>query len=254
MALSQSTLKYIKSLQLQKFRQKYNNFLAEGDKIVSEIIQQLPSTIEQIYAVPEWINAKQNFLPAIKHKVQEITTEELKKISGLVTPNQVLAIVQHPGFGLDADRVQTDFTLYLDNIQDPGNMGTILRIADWFGIPHVICSPNCVEVFSPKVVQASMGAFLRVKTVEKTLVEVKAAFPDLPIYGAVLDGTNIFEMALEKRGILVIGNESKGIAKETEAYLTHRIAIPAAPGGGAESLNAAVATGIIVAVFRNLAQ
>lgn len=252
MALSQSTLKYMKSLQLRKFRQKYNNFIAEGDKIVLEILQQLPTAIEQIYAVPEWIQVNKNILSFLKNKVQEITTEELKKISSLITPNQVLAIVQQPSFSLNADIVKNDYSLYLDGIQDPGNMGTILRIADWFGIQHVICSPNCVEVFSPKVVQASMGAFLRVKTIEKTLAEVHKDFPDLPIYGAVLGGENIFKMPLEKRGVIAIGNESKGISTETASILTHQIAIPATPGGGAESLNAAVATGIIVAVFRNL--
>lgn len=251
MTISQATLKYVKSLQLRKFRQKYNNFIAEGDKIVLEIIQHLPAAIEQVYAVPEWIRANDPLLFVLKNKIQEISAEELKKISGLVTPNQVLAIVQKPDFGLNADLIRTDLSLYLDDIQDPGNMGTILRIADWFGIRQVICSPHCVEIFSTKVVQASMGAFLRVKTVEKTVSELKTEFPDMPFYGAVLDGANIFKTPLEKKGILIIGNESKGIAKETEALLTHRIAIPSAPGGGAESLNAAIATGILVAVFRN---
>jgi TrmH family RNA methyltransferase len=251
MPLSKSTIQYIKSLHLRKFRQKYNNFLAEGGKIVSEILQQAPEAVEQIYAVPEWIAARQHLLSNIKTSVQEITAEELKKIAGLKTPNQVLAIVQQFNFQLNADWLQNDLSLYLDGIQDPGNMGTILRIADWFGIRQVICSPDCVEIFSPKVVQASMGAFLRVQTVEMELAEWSKNFPELPVYGAVLNGVNVFKTPLEKKGIIVIGNESKGISPENEVLLTQRISIPAPPGGGAESLNAAVATGILAAVFRN---
>ncbi|MFN7115977.1 MAG: RNA methyltransferase [Saprospiraceae bacterium] len=251
MAISKATIQYIKSLQLRKFRQKYNNFIAEGDKIVSEIVRQAPDSILQIYALPEWLQAQASALVFIKDKAQEITSEELKKISGLITPNQVLAIVQQPHFELDADYIKNNLSLYLDNIQDPGNMGTILRIADWFGIRYVLCSPNCVEVFSPKVVQASMGAFLRVKALEINLIDIKNQYSELPIFGAVLHGENVFKASLDQRGILVIGNESKGITSEIESLLTHRIAIPAGPGGGAESLNAAVATGILVAVLRN---
>lgn len=251
MALSKSTVQYIKSLQLRKFRQKYNNFVAEGDKIVLEIVQQAPTLVEQIYALPEWIRTNAPELASLKKNAEEISAEELKKISGLVTPNQVLAIVQQPVFQLDTSFLQQDIALYLDGIQDPGNMGTMLRIADWFGIRYVLCSPNCVEVFSPKVVQASMGAFLRVKTLEINLIDIKNKFPELPIAGAVLSGENIFTTPIEKRGILVIGNESKGISQEIEALLTQKLSIPAASGGGAESLNAAVATGILVAVIRN---
>lgn len=251
MALSKSTIQYIKSLQLRKFRQKYNNFIAEGDKIVSEIIHQAPELVEQIYALPEWMDAQAASIRALPNQVQAVSAIELKKISGLVTPNQVLAIVRQPALRLESDTFATELSLYLDAIQDPGNMGTILRIADWFGIRYVICSPNCVEVFSPKVVQASMGAFLRVKALEMNLLDIKNQFPDLPVYGAVLNGEHLFKASRSKNGILVIGNESRGISTEVEALLTHRISIPSAPGGGAESLNAAVATGIIVAVFKN---
>ncbi len=251
MALSKSTVQYIKSLQLRKFRQKYNNFVAEGDKIVLEIIREAPHLVEQIYALPDWIQSNESQLVALRKRAEEISAEELKKISALVTPNQVLAIVQQPDFQLDTSFLQQDISLYLDGIQDPGNMGTILRIADWFGIRYVLCSLDCVEVFSPKVVQASMGAFLRVKTLKMNIIDIKNQFPDLPIIGAVLNGENIFTAAVAKKGILVIGNESKGISQEIEALLTQKVAIPAAAGGGAESLNAAVATGILVAVIRN---
>jgi RNA methyltransferase, TrmH family len=252
MSISNQTLKYIKSLHLRKFRQKYNNFLAEGDKIVTEILQQSPAEIEAIYALPEWIAKNTRPIAPIQHKIQAISEEELKKISTLITPNQVLAVVKQPETVANPSIVENDLSLYLDGIQDPGNMGTILRIADWFAIKHVFCAPNCVEVFSPKVVQASMGAFLRIGCLTYDLVDLKNQFPALPIYGAVLNGVNIFEAKLNRIGILLIGNEGKGISKENEALLTQRIAIPPTEGGGAESLNAAVAAGIIVAVFRNL--
>lgn len=251
MSISIQTLKYIKSLHLRKFRQKYNNFLAEGDKIVSEMLQQSPAAIENIYALSEWMIKNKSRIAPIQDKVHPISEEELKKISTLVTPNQVLAIVKQPIITIESTVVEHDLSLYLDGIQDPGNMGTILRIADWFAIKHVFCAPNCVEVFSPKVVQASMGAFLRIHCVTYDIMDLKNQFPALPIYGAALNGVNIFETKLNKAGILVIGNESKGISAETEAFVNQQLAIPSMPGGGAESLNAAVATGIIVAVLRN---
>lgn len=252
MPISNQTLKYIKSLHVRKFRQKYNNFIAEGDKIVSEIIQNAPNLIERIFAIPSWVENNVQLVDSIISNFQPITEEELKKISGLVTPNQIFAIVKQPEIIIDPAIVQTDWSLYLDGIQDPGNMGTILRIADWFGIKHVFCAPNCVEIYSPKVVQASMGAFLRIVGTTQHLNDLRSQFPALPVYGAVLHGENIFHFPVTRSGILVIGNESKGISEEIEKILTHRISIPAGKAGGAESLNAAVATGILVAVFKNL--
>lgn len=252
MTLSKNTVKYIKSLQVKKFRQKYNNFVLEGDKIAREILQQSTLEIEACYALAPWIEANRSLLQRFSGKIHTIEEPDLKKISGLATPNQVLIIAKQPNTRLNAPEVQNDLTLYLDAIQDPGNMGTILRIADWFGLPYVFCSHDCVDAFSPKVVQATMGALLRVKVVVIELSDLKKQLSDLPIFGAVLNGANIFETKLPKKGILVIGNESQGISQEIEASLTHRIAIPPAAGGGAESLNAAVATGIIIAILKNL--
>lgn len=251
MSISKPTIKHIKSLQLRKFRQKYNNFLAEGDKIVSEILHHAPASIQNIYALPAWIDENARLVAPIQPKIQAVNEAELKQISGLITPNQVLAIVQTPELDMQPDIVRHDFSFYLDGIQDPGNMGTILRIADWFAIKHIFCAPNCVEIYSPKVVQASMGAFLRVTCLTYELAALKKQFPEVPIYGAVLSGNNIFETKLTPNGMLVIGNEGKGISPENEVLLTQRIAIPSTPGGGSESLNAAVATGIITAVVRN---
>jgi len=252
MALSKNTVKYIKSLQAKKFRQKYNNFVLEGDKIAREILQQETLEIEACYAIAPWIEANRSLLQRFSDKIHTIDEADLKKISGLTTPNQVLVIAKQPQIKLDSSELQQNLTLYLDAIQDPGNMGTIIRIADWFGLPYVFCSRDCADVFSPKVVQATMGALLRVKTLEIKLIDLQKQTSDLPVLGAVLNGVNIFSAKLPREGILVIGNESQGISQEIEALLTHRIAIPPAASGGAESLNAAVATGIIVALLKNI--
>ena len=146
---------------------------------------------------------------------------------------------------------EESLSLYLDGIQDPGNMGTILRIADWFGVDCVFSSPDCVDPYNPKVIQATMGAFLRVSCIETTIERLHEEHPGLPIYGAVMDGENVFHANLKsKEGIIVIGNEGRGISSEAESLLSQRISIPPAAHSGAESLNAAVATGILCAVFR----
>jgi TrmH family RNA methyltransferase len=180
--------------------------------------------------------------------VTEVNESELKKISTLTTPNQVLMVVKQPSFELDFQAIRSDLSLYLDGIQDPGNMGTILRIADWFGIPYIFCSDTCVDIFNPKVVQATMGAFLRIKSKEIDLKELIEA--TTPVYGALLEGENLFQTERSKHGIIVIGNEGRGISDEVRALINRPILIPP-HGVGAESLNAAVATGIICAVFRN---
>lgn len=251
MSISKNTIKYIRSLQLKKFRQKYNNFVLEGDKIAREILQQDKLRVAAIYALPQWIEANPSSLQRFPDRIHTITAEELQKISSLSTPNQVLIVAEQAQHDLDLNLLQDHLTLYLDGIQDPGNMGTILRIADWFGLPYVFCSEHCVDMYSPKVVQASMDALLRVDAIEMSLENLHQKLPTLPIMGAVLDGSNVFQTKLPAKGILVIGNESQGIAASTDALLTHRIAIPAAQQGGAESLNAAVATGILVAVLKN---
>jgi RNA methyltransferase, TrmH family len=247
--LSQNKIKYLTALQSKKFRQKYNIFLAEGDKIGLEIIKNDKIKIEEIFALPGWIEKNMEFLKPFRDRLIEITEAELKKISCLTTPNQVLISAHIPDFEIDKTLINSDLSLYLDGIQDPGNMGTILRTADWFGIKNVFCSDTCVDIFNPKVIQASMGAFLRVKSQEIDLQELISE--DLPVYGALLEGNNIFETDFSKRGIIVIGSEGKGISDTILPLLTHKIKIPAY-GNGAESLNAAVATGIICAVFRNV--
>lgn len=251
MKLSINTIKYLKSLHQRKFRQKYHNFIVEGAKMAVETLHNRSLLIEGIYALSGWVDENKELLAGFENKTHEITLDDLKRISLLSTPNQVLIVVKQHEYKNDPHEIANRLSLYLEDIQDPGNLGTILRIADWFGISNVFLSENCVEIYSPKVVQASMGAFLRVNCMECNLTDLLKLTPGLPVYGAVLDGMDIFKSDLTNRGLIVIGNESKGISNELERLLTHRISIPRFASGGAESLNAAVAAGILCAVFRN---
>ena len=248
--LSNNKIKYIQSLKTKKLRQKYNNFIIEGDKMAREVLESEELEIESVFALPNWIETNRKLVNVHFKKTLSINERELKKISSLKTPNQVLVIAKQASFKANFTDLKASLSLYLDGIQDPGNMGTILRIADWFGIDWVICSPTCVEIYNSKVVQASMGAFLRVKTLILPFETLHEQVKGIPVYGTVLDGQNMYNMDLESNGVIVIGSEGKGISKEVMERLDHRISIPAHQSGGAESLNAAIATGIVCALFR----
>ncbi len=217
----------------------------EGAKSVLEVLHQQTLEIEGIYALSDWITTHATILAPYQATVQIVTEKELHRISNLKTPNQVFCICKIPANSMDPLVVNNSLTLYLDNIQDPGNMGSILRIADWFGIPYVWCSSDSVEVYNPKVIQASMGAFLRVKTVVLPFDDLKNEFPDLPIFASVLGGQNVLTQNFPANGILVIGNEGNGIQSAIIEQADYKVTIPKGKQGGAESLNAAVATGIL---------
>jgi TrmH family RNA methyltransferase len=249
--LSKNKIKYITALQKKKFRSELQCFLAEGDKIVRELAAFPQWELECICALPEWIERHQHLYAGRKLEIIAINPDELQKISTLQTPNQVLAIVKMPKEFPWRTHFSADLSLYLDGIQDPGNLGTILRIADWFGVLQVFLSPDCVEVYNPKVIQATMGSFLRVKTAVVELPELKAQIPELQTYGALLDGENVFSIQPQAPALLIIGNEGKGIREEYISLIDQAISIPRHTEGGAESLNAAVATGIICAAMRS---
>lgn len=237
--LSKKEVKYIQSLDHKKNRDEQGCFIAEGPKIVSELIGLIPNQIIHIYAIKEWIEAHNTILQNIP--VQEVAAYELEKLSQLQTPNQVIATVKQ--FQPVLPIIKNAFALYLDALQDPGNFGTIIRIADWFGIPHIVCSPGCADVYNPKVVQATMASIARVNIyydTDKTWLSQQ----QVPIYAAVLHGQSIYEYSNVSEGILIIGNESKGIDETVLQRATEKITIPRK--GAAESLNAAVATGIIL--------
>ncbi len=248
MKLSINQLKNFKSLHDRKYRQKYHNFIVEGAKLANEVLRSGTHQVEMVAATTDWLETNKALLRNVE-SIIPVAEGELKKISLLTTPNQVFLVVKQPDLAFDEKSVANGLSLYLDDIRDPGNLGTILRIADWFGIPWVFCSPGSVEAYNPKVVQAGIGAFSRVKCVEMDFDELLSKLPTLPIYGTVLDGDSIFDTKATGPAIIAIGNESRGLSAEIQAKLTHRISIPKGVGGGAESLNAAVATGIVCAFF-----
>ena len=245
--LSKNKIKFINALQKKKFRQKYNKFLVEGDKMVLEMLTKGQFKIHSIYALENWLNEHSPLLRQHRDQITQVDERELKSISSLTTPNQVLCILEILNVKLNDTRIAQSLSLVLDNIQDPGNMGSILRTADWFGIEHVFCL-QCVDVYNPKVVQATMGAFLRVTVIQTDAKAIFERWNELPIYGTFLDGESIYDTKLTQTGFIIIGNEGRGIRPEIESYISHKIKIPAY--GKAESLNAAVATGIVCAEFR----
>jgi RNA methyltransferase, TrmH family len=243
--LVKSQVKYIQSLGQKKSRDEEGLFIAEGPKIVRELLQEIPSLFQAVYAVPGWIETQQTSLP--KAFITEVSENELGRISQLSTPNQVLAVIRKmetPASIATAGQL----TLALDTIQDPGNLGTIIRIADWFGIRQIVCSTDCADQYNPKVVQSTMASLARVQLLYTDLAAWLASQKDTRIYAAQLEGEDITGMQKIKEGIIIIGNESKGISDAVQQQVNVRITIPKI--GKAESLNAAVATGIILSHLR----
>jgi len=236
--LSKKEIKYIQSLALKKHRDDTGLFVAEGPKIVHELAQHFPAYIQMLYAVKEWVKENAGLIDA--SKIREVSEDELERLSQLHTPNKVIVVLKK--FHVDKP-VRPSFLLYLDEIQDPGNFGTIIRIADWFGVHHVVCSHGCADLYNPKVVQSTMASIARVQ-VHYDEDEQWLLKQQLPVYAATLNGKPVYGHAKIKEGILLIGNESKGLRKELVEKATEELTIPRL--GSAESLNAAVATGIIL--------
>lgn len=243
--LSKSQISFLTSLQLKKQRKEHGLFLVEGLKSVAEFIKS-DYQIETIYYTPAILSKLDKISGKIK--LEEVKPEELLKISALNTPQDVLAIVRIP----EEQKISTkclkgNYSLLLDGIQDPGNLGTIIRTADWFGFTQIICSNDTVEAYNPKVVQASMGSLARIKLHYTDLV----SFLDehkLSTYVTALDGSSIYEVDFKKEGLLILGNEGNGIRPEILKKGTHQISIPRV--GKAESLNVAVCAGICCAEIR----
>jgi len=238
--LVKSKIKYIQSLGQKKFRDEAGVFIAEGPKIVRELLETDPSVVKEVYGVKEWINENRKLLAQTDNV--EISEADLEKISHLKTPNKVLAVVHQ--FSTGVIDVKDSITLALCDIQDPGNLGTIIRIADWFGVGQVICSEDSADVYNPKVIQSTMGSIARVKVFYTDIGKWLSDQKDICIYATVLDGEDVTQMKKIKQGIILIGNESKGISPEIVQLANDRITIQ--NKGKAESLNAAVATGIIL--------
>lgn len=247
--LSKNRIKQINALQQKKFRSENHTFVAEGHKVVMELLRS-PLRVREIFATSDWIAQHAAKFHGVK--ITEASDAEIKKISAMQTACNVVAEVEmkpETSFSLDAN------TLYLamDSVRDPGNFGTIIRIANWFGIKTILASDDCVDLYNPKVIQASMGSAFRVDVqycdLPKTLASAQSI--GLPVYGTFLDGDNIYTASLSNKGIVVLGNEGHGILPDTAKQITRRILIPCgAPSDTApESLNVATATAIVCSEF-----
>ena len=240
--ITNAQIKFIKSLAQAKNRELHKLYVAEGEKLAIEWLQS-SANVQMIIATSLWISKNQSIIS--KHssaQVFEVDEQTLARMSQLQTPNHVILVVEYSSKMVIPK--ETGWIIALDTIQDPGNMGTILRIADWFGINTIICSPQCVDIYNHKVIQSGMGAHLRV-AVEYKELDTFFKTNQLPVYAALLNGENLFQVKSKQAGIILIGNESKGIAPELLPFANYPITIPRI--GGAESLNAGVATGIIAA-------
>ena len=245
--LSKNKIKYIRSLDLKKNRKEEQVFVAEGHKLVGDLLGHFPCHL--LIATHTWLENH----PHVKaHEVIEVTSEELTRASLQKTPQDVLAIFEQPSYSIQPEVIAHSLCLALDDIQDPGNLGTIIRLADWFGIEHIFCSQGTVDVYNPKTIQATMGALARVKLHYCHLPSLIASLGEVPIYGTFLDGDNMYEKKLSSHGLIIMGNEGNGVSAEVAKLVNERLYIPNYPPQRktSESLNVAMATGIICAEFR----
>lgn len=244
--ISKNQIKQVKALHLKKFRDEENMFIAEGIKVVNEIITTNPEIIHQLFVTESYLQGNSNALLNSKVDYITISEEDLKKISAQSQPNNALAVCHYFEDTLPEIDLTKQFSFYLDDIRDPGNLGTILRLADWYGIDEIFCSKQSTDVYNPKTIQSAMGSVLRVKLHYCDLYEV--AKKNISVYGAVLNGENVYKTEL-KNGLIIIGNEANGISEKNYKFITHPITIPSADNSSTESLNAAMATAIICSEF-----
>lgn len=249
--LSKNKIKLIHSLEKKKYRNEHGLFVAEGPKLLSDLLAIYRPTY--LAATKTWLEANHTLVTQMDGtEVDEVTEQELEKSSLLKNPQQVLAIFHLPQDDTPIGEVATkELCLALDGVQDPGNLGTIVRLADWFGIKHIYCSPTTADIYAPKAIQATMGAISRVHVHYINLSEELAAL-QAPIYGTHLDGENMYEKELTNKGVIVMGNEGNGISPEVSSLVSEKLYIPPYPAHSTqvESLNVAIATAIVCAEFR----
>jgi TrmH family RNA methyltransferase len=244
--VSKSKLKFIKSLQVKKYRKQEQSFVVEGAKSVSEL---LGSDF-----VVTWLAASEKFLTQNEHKIQAkniessiVSEKELAQLGSFQTNDAAIAVAKMKANAMP--KLKDEFCLVLDDLRDPGNVGTIIRTADWYGIKNIIASEETADFYNPKTISATMGSFCRVNVFQTDLVDFLSK-NSLPVFGALMEGTDVHQIDFGSQGMIIIGNESNGISEGVTKLVNHRITIP--KRGGAESLNAAIATGIILDnVFRS---
>ncbi len=241
-----SEIQLVRSLGDKRGREELGLFIAEGEKFIGELVDSV-LRVRKVYITEEIEQFTSDT------EVEWISGAEMQRISQLKSANNSLALVEIPKYKLDKNDLKNRLTIVLDGVQNPGNLGTIIRLADWFGVRDIICSPNCADCFNPKVVQATMGAILRVRVHYVDLVPLlKSLDGEMPIYGAFLEGDNIYQRDLTQEGVLVMGSEGQGVSEEVAALINERLYIPPYNnnGDGSESLNVAIATAIICSEFR----
>ena len=242
--ISKNQIKFIKQLELKKYRQREGLFVAEGPKVVGDLMTRYRPTA--VYATDD-------YTPPCAAEVQRISDDELRKVSFLQHPQQVVALFPLPSHQMLPSSVSTtELTLALDGVQDPGNLGTIIRIADWFGINRIVCSEETADAWNPKVVQATMGSIARVDISYTDLAAWIDQQPEgTPVYGTLLDGDDIYAQELSEGGVIIMGNEGKGLTEKVRRRVTRRLLIPSyRKDDTAESLNVAIATAIVCSEFR----
>ena len=248
--LSKNKIKLITSLSHKKYRDENGLFVAESTKLVLDLMPEMECVL--LVATADWLKINAESVKA--DELIETTENELHKISSQKTPQGVLALFRKPNYTYN-DEISTQLSLALDNVQDPGNLGTIIRIADWFGVRDIFCSLHSADAFGAKTVQATMGALARVRVHYVNLTEFlqKCSERKLPVYGTFMNGEDIYkEKTLSENGIILMGNEGNGISAEIEKYVSKRLLIPNFPQGEttSESLNVGIATALVCAEFR----
>lgn len=249
--LSKNNIKFINSLKKKKYRQLNKQFVVEGDKMVEEALCS-EYMINQLITTEEWISKNENKIKNsnVAHIVKD---SDLNKISSFKTPNEAFAVLKIPDVAmLNSNVTEESLLLGFEDIQDPGNLGTIIRTADWFGINKIICSKNCVDLYNPKVIQATMGSIFRVQVIYTDLIEFLKKCNKINIYGTSLDGNNIYEENISEHGIIVFGNESKGISKELNELIENKLFIPGFSTSNTlpESLNISTSVAIVCSEFK----
>jgi len=250
--ISKNKAKFIISLQKKKTREEEQLFVIEGDKIVKEFLS-AGVPVHSLIAKPEFLNSLSTESTLRADEISEASFDDLKKISTLKTPHNAIAIIRMKEIEPNPANIFNNICVALDCIQDPGNLGTIIRAAAWYGIKNIVCSNDSVDVYNPKVIQASMGAILNVNVHYSNLNEFlkKASDKNIPVFGTLLEGDSIYTQTLDNRGVIILGNESKGISEELIPYITKKIMIPRFSNSkiGIDSLNVSMAASIVFSEF-----
>lgn len=251
--ITKSDIKFIQSLKLTKFRKENKMFVVEGNKLVSELLAS-DFKVENILVTDTWLEKFPEMAASLK-SYEIVNAKQMEQMSSMVTPPGIIATAQTPSYNINPKEAENEIILALDGINDPGNLGTMIRTADWFGINKIVCSNDCADAWQAKTIQSTMGSIFRIKVMETDLKEFLPATQNIndtkssaPIYGALMEGENIFTKKIEKKnGVVIIGSESHGIRKDVLPLVTSPIHIPRGKGSQTESLNASVAAAIIIA-------